>query len=253
MKYSTPKQKLYKNKIIKAGIDLCSGIGGDLLKWNYIDIDYVLFIDISDKSLDQLEDRIRHIEQQSGLNFGYDLIEHDCFDKNLANFIQKTTKYHKYNIINCQFSLHYSFQSTHTLSNVLSNISKLLNIGGYFISIIPNSSKIKALFKHNKSNIFSNDICTIKYIDDEKYQFTLKGCIKNSLEYFMDVNTIKTLAIQHKLESVEEEQSLINFYKFHINQYQSLSKFEFIKLTPSELKIISLYQIIVFKKKSFDG
>jgi mRNA (guanine-N7-)-methyltransferase len=244
MKYCNMRTKNYKNKPFYKAIDLCCGVGGDILKWNYVDIKHVIFIDNSVESLKQLDERL----DKCDIKYDYTILEYNCFDKFLHKYIYKNTTYYKFNVISCQFGFHYSFNNIDTLQYVLSNISKLLELGGYFICTIPDSGKIKSMLK--KTQKFENNICKIKHIDNTKYEFNLKKCIMNSIEYYMNIDDLLKITDENKLECIENI-SFPNFYKYNFNQYKTIPTPDMQHVNLDEFNVISLYKVLVFKKKIF--
>ena len=49
----------------------------------------------------------------------------------------------EFDLVSCQFALHYSFETENKAENLLFNVSNKLRPGGYFIGTIPNAEEIQ--------------------------------------------------------------------------------------------------------------
>lgn len=133
-----------------------------------------------------------------------------------------------FNVISCQFALHYAFDSSKSASHTIKEIADRLVQGGYFFGTIPNSSTIKSMaLKHKESkecnsnsNVQNNDTisfgnslydCKIDNIDNDffngdpfgkSYIFSLKDSIDSCPEYLIEFSLLRTLAEEHDLELV---------------------------------------------------
>lgn len=92
-------------------LDYCCGKGGDQKKWQVGRVDHVTFADISSASIDICRERYDALRSQSGHRHLYsaDFIVHDCTTPLKLDKL--------YSIVNCQFALHYGFESLEKVSN----------------------------------------------------------------------------------------------------------------------------------------
>ena len=86
-------------------LDLCCGKGGDQKKWQMGRVDHVTFVDVSSASIDICKERYESLSSRRFYRrlYSADFVVHDC-----------TTPLHLerlYNIVSCQFALHYGFAS----------------------------------------------------------------------------------------------------------------------------------------------
>lgn len=204
-------------------IDLSVGKGGDLPKWIAAELSFVFGIDIA---RDNIENRIdgacaRYLNyRKTYKDIPKALFVNGNSAENIKNGnaiftekgkqitkavfgegpkdIQKLGKgvfnqYGKakdgFDIVSCQFALHYFFENQNTLQNFLRNVSETCKIGGYFIGTSYNGKKIFRLLQNKKQNEAIS-----KFIDDKKiWQITKKydnDVFKNdnsSLGYSIDV------------------------------------------------------------------
>lgn len=90
------KRSWKNDKKIKV-MDMCCGKGGDLLKWKQANVDYVIFVDLAEKSVEECKKRYHHMQlQKSNRLFDAEFIVHDCTKviykhifKNLLIFFKK--------------------------------------------------------------------------------------------------------------------------------------------------------------------
>lgn len=160
-------------KLLKEGnekvflVDFSVGRAGDLTKWKYAKIDFVLGIDLSKDNILNRADcacaryldmrkKNKHAKLRAVFfagNSGKNIRStQEAFtnitDKQLIKSIfgsgdipNKKTKYvfnhgmakEGFHISSCQFALHYFFESLHTLHRFLRNVSECTRLNGYFI------------------------------------------------------------------------------------------------------------------------
>ena len=152
--YCAPKQI---EKIIKKMdvLDMACGRGGDIPKMFHSRINTLIAFDIdsngiysgSDGALSRYQDYKKKFPQFPKMTFlvadgGALLTVEDQMrslgtmtdqNKQLIQELFEPTKPKQYDIINCQFAVHYFFKSDTTLSNFLANVKKLLKPSGYLL------------------------------------------------------------------------------------------------------------------------
>jgi hypothetical protein len=188
-KYVKNKLISKASKIVREGnsgpiylIDYSVGRAGDLTKWKYANIDFVLGIDLSKDNIMNRNDsacaryldmrkknkqaKLRAIffQGDSGKNIRS---SQEAFsnttDKQLIKSIfgkgeipNKLTNYvfshgmaaDGFHISSCQFALHYFFQSLHTLHRFLRNVSECTRLNGYFIGTCFDGAKVFQLLRN---------------------------------------------------------------------------------------------------------
>jgi len=170
-----------------------------------------------------------------------------------------------YDLVSCQFSLHYSFESEERAKGLMNNISCRLRPGGYFIATIPNSKKL--IEKMSRKEDIGNQYFKVEY-DKEKtsfedfgnsYTFTLNDAVEHVPEFTVNMEVLKRIAQSYNLNFINL-QSFEDFYKEHIifdNNKELLRKMMEVNFEidvdqiplPQSLKDISdLYIVIVFQK-----
>lgn len=178
------------NKQSLVVLDLCSGKGGDLLKWRKAGISKLVCADIAGTSVEQCEVRYRemmgrgHQDRQSGGMFTAEFITADCTKVRIREKYQDASM--KFDLCSCQFSFHYCFESLAQAKMMLKNACECLNLGGYFIGTTPNSLEIMKRLRSSENKSFGNDVYRVTYeLDDldtvplfgAKYNFHLEGVV----------------------------------------------------------------------------
>jgi len=115
-------------------LDIGGGKGGDLMKWKVANISHLVLADIAKDSVLDAQNRY---EERSDMKFTAKFIVADCCQKDvLKKFLPKDFQF---DLVSCQFSLHYSFENEEKARNFVENAAKNLKPGGYFIGTIPNA------------------------------------------------------------------------------------------------------------------
>lgn len=136
-------------------LDVGVGRGGDILKWHNIGIHNVVGIDIDEAYIDEAKNRLKNsiiqIRRRNYRFYKYD-------GTNIKDFLKQSNVIQKFDVISCQFAMHYFFKDADTLDNFIKNISSLLSIGGYFIGTFMDGYKIDEFLKKKTNNnvIFIN-------------------------------------------------------------------------------------------------
>lgn len=126
-------------------LDLGCGHGGDLLKIKFCEPSLYVGIDSSFNSITAAKSRANSIHLKCRHQFL-------CCD-----FTKKWNTTECYDVINCQFAIHFAFKSSDTATYTLSKISDSLCENGLFIGTIPN---------HPQSKTF-DEVC-VELPDDDR-------------------------------------------------------------------------------------
>jgi hypothetical protein len=108
-------------------LDLACGKGGDIHKWINANINKVLAVDINKNYLQEAEKRKTKVLKYN--NIDIDFIQRDM-RKDTVNASEL------FDVINCQFAIHYFFESDKTVNNFFNNVSKNLKENGVFIGTV---------------------------------------------------------------------------------------------------------------------
>ena len=201
-------------------LDLAVGKAGDQNKWLDNNIMYVIGFDIDAISINEANRRYNElINQLKRKNVQrlpvYKFYVMDLSDSNNLEKIKRILNGTKFDIVSCQFALHYFFKSPDTLNTFMTIVSSYINKNGFFIGTTMHGNRIKELFKTN-NDIIQNDIFKIENNTDilsansaynNKYTVSLGKASdtehyfadKPSIEYLVDINELKKVCSQFNL------------------------------------------------------
>lgn len=115
--------------------------------------------------IDKAEQRLK---EKRGIKFPSIFIAGDVGDKRntIDKILERCTDIKKtitFDIVSCQFSLHYLYESEERLNTFLHNVSCRMAKGGFFIGTIIDGDKVLARIRTQKSNSLkiSNDYYSI--------------------------------------------------------------------------------------------
>ena len=263
-------------------LDIAVGRGGDISKWKSSNIRNVFGFDKSRDSIESINpfnqgarERLRNfrgvkVEIEFGVGDATQptpellkSIQQFMLRKNISGF----------EILSCQFALHYFFQSETALRTVFENFGKLVKPGGYFIGTSVDGQRIIDLLKQNRQ--FNSTLLTVtksykavaprsKYnnmytfkINDSFDQGNYFNTMGESVEYLVFIQELTRIAKEYNFEPQH-----FNFFEPIPNKRDEYPKtagfvsFEEIykrklidnQLSPEELPINNLYTTFVFKK-----
>ena len=265
-------------------LELCCGKGGDLDKYFLNNIKLFVGADISKESLSNAMSRLEKIKNEKyNNNFKIKCI---FIKEDLSSpenrFLEKIDKKYFFDLVSCQFALHYHFENEKRLNAFLTNVSNRLCQGGYFIgTIVEDNVIVKRL--RNRKNIsdnkyinekftFGNEYYSVKFSQKHfnekdgpygiKYGFYLEdsidnrdeeGKIKYVEEYLIVFKEFVEICKKYDLY-LEEKQNFTKFYNEYIKieQYKRLSNKMLKDLNNVNIKqqwdIIQLYTMFAFRK-----
>lgn len=312
------KRQLIMNLCHAGGtlIDLACGKGGDLPKWIHKNLSFVFGIDIS---RDNIENRIdgacaRFLNyRKTHWNMPYCLFVNGDSKLNIRNGNACVTDKGKqitkaifgegikdeaklgsgvfkhfglgkegFDVVSCQFALHYFFSDIDAANSFLRNVSETCKIGGYFVGtcysgervfekleetrqndsvlIIDNEKKMWELKKKYDSDTFNNDETSIGYAIDV-YQESIN---KTFREYLVNFTYLTRLLVNYGFRPLNGEElksfglpNSVGSFKELFYQMETFEKQKFIKkkdygrafeMTANEKTISFLNNYFVFKK-----
>ena len=250
-----PKQRL--------ALDLCHGKGGDLGKFAHCNIEALIAIDISSKSL--FEAAVRYeagLKEAHPYFFQYFQYECDAFHSLLPQTLADKTEWKQgmFGLVSCQFALHYAASSTESLKRVLYNISCWLCKGGRFIATFPDSRELTRRFDILSSTIdkdskefkdveFGNELFKIKIntrhltgnmgTESPRYEFYLGDHVQGLTEYVIDFQNLCKWA---------KESSLQLRWSHNIGAWTSGQSISNSDIDPQVLEVLNLYMAVEFEK-----
>jgi len=153
-------------------LDLCSGRGGDIFKWDNAGIDRVMGVDNHGDSISESIKRYKKVCKKVKTRISF--FHKDVLDIKLDLLLNQK----KVQIIACQFALHYF-----DLETLIPEISKSLVEGGYFIGVVPDGDVIDKLLDDN--TVINN--VELERSGPSSYYITLKNDCddkKKTKQYF---------------------------------------------------------------------
>jgi mRNA (guanine-N7-)-methyltransferase len=124
-------------------LDLCCGKGGDLMKFvkagvrSYVGADHAIV---------SLQDAVQRYNEITPLPFQATFICADCHSARLSRGLP--SDFPLFDLVSCQFALHYSFETEARARMFACNIGERLKPGGFFVATFPNSNVLQLRLKH---------------------------------------------------------------------------------------------------------
>jgi mRNA (guanine-N7-)-methyltransferase len=241
-------------------LDLCCGKGGDLFKFVKAAASHVVGVDIAAASVEESITRYNALFDRQPPPFSAAYLVADCCHVDLDNTFDKQLQF---DVVNCQFALHYSFESEERARTLLKNASSRLKPGGYFIGTITDAKVLQA--RHAKvkdgTESFGNAQYSVTFDHDttqaspygRKYTFWLEGAIDSLPEYLVPLETFEVLAKEYGLV-LEETWNFQNFFetygdaKAYPVYHELMRKMKAVDMSPDEWEIAHIYRTFVFVK-----
>lgn len=246
-------------------LDLCSGKGGDMNKWDKARISAYVACDTAPVSVQQAAERYNSM---SGATFRPIFLVGDCFAVRLTEFLPDDALF---DVVSCQFAMHYAFESEARVRQMLVNVTERLRPGGFFIGTTTDANVIVKKFRAIDAMEIKNAVCRVELDDGFKekrfaidsgsqygirYSFTLDQNVEDCPEYLVHFPSLKEVAAEYELELV----LLCNFHDFcrdyssdEYPQFKALfQRMVFGKspdpMSPDEWDTVYLYTAFAFKK-----
>ena len=147
----------------------------------------------------------------------------DCFGIPLTQFFAKSIQF---DVVSCQFSIHYAFSSEERVRTVLQNVSERLRPGGFFIGTTTDSNVIVRKLRATPDLTIQNNVYSLslhssfssKHFPKSespfglRYKFTLDNRVESLDEYLIHFPTFIKFAKEYGLELVFQS----NFHEFYL-------------------------------------
>lgn len=127
-----------RNKIPVALLDVGVGRGGDIFKWDKCNIHEVVGYDVDQQYIDECHNR--YYTANLAYKRNYKFLCCDTIDDAVNNSNCKL-----YDIVSCQFVIHYFFKSEDMITSLISSVAKYLKKDGKFIGTFMNGDTITKL------------------------------------------------------------------------------------------------------------
>ena len=157
-------------------LDIGVGRGGDIFKWDGANINKVVGVDVCKAFIKVANSRLHN----SKLNRDYKFYETKPNTSFKQTLIQEKED-HLYDIVSCQFAIHYLCSSEYNIIRTLKTISQCLCVGGLFIGTVPDGDSILELLNGNIE--YKSDAVYIHIYNKNVMKIAIKGTV-----YFGDAS-----------------------------------------------------------------
>jgi mRNA (guanine-N7-)-methyltransferase len=193
-------------------LDIGSGRGGDINKWDSLDIHNVIAVDINKFAVFEARDRYHKLQLQRNYNFFVTPMNY-TIGRSLYSIGKHTIMF---NVISCQFALHYFFGNINVIETFFKDISQKIVKDGYFIGTIVDGDSVMTLL--NNHNSYENTAIRIqKFFDGPKYigDF-IKYALAGTLYFGEDLVSNEYLIFKSKLIhfAKKNDLELVSYKKF---------------------------------------
>jgi mRNA (guanine-N7-)-methyltransferase len=245
-------------------LDLCCGKGGDLQKWAKVKASALVSCDTAAVSISQAVERYN---KMTSVTFRPTFLVGDCFDVRLTEYLEQDVAF---DIVSCQFAMHYAFESEERTRQMLLNVTERLKPGGFFIGTTPDANVVVRKLRAVDGLSIGNGVFKIDMDERFKdktfprgqswfgirYNFTLDSNVEDCPEYLVHFPSLQELARDYELELI----LLSNFHDFYA-EFSSEQYGDFRDLfrqmrvlddsgsmSPDEWDAIYIYTAFAFKK-----
>ena len=245
-------------------LDFGCGKGGDLRKWGLCKPSHVVCVDIADKSVETC--KTRYLERQNTeLRFKANFIVADLTRDDLSEkFKQEGIPDIQFDLVSCQFVLHYAFESQDQCKQILRNAVSHLKPGSFFFGTIPRSNYLVKKYRSLESGSrFSNDIYYVDFLEEgikefplfgSKYVFYLENAVESLPEFLVHFPLLEQMMKDLGMELVLAK-PFTDYVYDDVGNLKSLSVLSKTRglnkqgtISAKEWEVISCYMVFGFKK-----
>ena len=202
-------------------------------KKRYASYDYVfLFMDTSKEiTQEYIQGPLKEIDatvaHHAGVLWGYAQPQTD-YERSFHNMASD-----KFDVVSCQFALHYYFKDAESLKGLIANVGNNLKEGGYFMGTCFDGWLVDELFKKNKKTVAAGK--PVYGYKDEKAIWAIQKA------YDGDFNGELGACIKVYFESINTEQSMYSEYLVDFDRLRAeLAKYGIRELTEDECNELRL-------------
>lgn len=146
----------------------------------------------------------------------------DSFGINIADYLEKD---HMFDVVSCQFAIHYAFSNEERVRQLLRNVTERLRPGGFFIGTTPDANVLVRKLRAAKGLVVGGGAGVYKIAFDEeweskrftrdkpygiRYEFSLGDNVVDCPEFLVHFPAFEKLALEFDLEL----DLLCNFHDF---------------------------------------
>ncbi len=184
-------------------LDMCCGNGGDISKLVHNHITQYFGMDIANVAVERALQRLADQSYVTG-----DVISFNAFSSTAGAMLENMKKF---DIVSCQFAIHYAFSDERTARTFIQNVAFALRVGGSFILTVPDS---EFLMKSRKllGKKFGDQHYSVKFesLDEftdfgTAYEFTFKGAVEQLREYVVKHEVLEKICNDCGMRLVESK------------------------------------------------
>lgn len=242
-------------------LDLAVGRGGDINKWYDKGIMTVYGFDIDEDSIKGKNGaihRLKWLNNQLRKNGNpiphYRFFVTDLSKSEAIDYVNSKVDGNKFNIVSCQFAIHYFFETEETLDTFIQIVNNNIATDGFFIGTCMDANKLKSLFDEKEA--IEEDLYQLKKVYHDiktPYNNTYIASLgtkkdkniyfqdKPSIEYLVDIEELKKVCQKYNIEYV----GVTGFDEWYEKYLKDDGRFP---LTEEEKKFSFLNLSFVFKK-----
>lgn len=243
-------------------LDLGCGKGGDLRKWGLARPAHVVCVDIADVSVQQC--RERYAERPRELTFKANFIVADCTRDNLDDkYREENIPDVEFDLVSCQFVLHYGFESQAQAKTMIRNAVSRLKPGCFFFGTTPRSDYLVKKYRAlSEGTRFGNDVFYVDFkgtpregipLFGAQYVFYLDGAVEELAEYLIHFPLLQALLEEEGCECVLAQPFPEYIYKEgELRNVGVLSRTRGLNdagtLPQQEWEVVACYMVFGFRK-----
>lgn len=199
--------------------DIACGKIGDLNKWlkNKIAVVYGI-----DKSRDNIENPVdgayhRLMDTPEAKQYKYIFGAMDASQEITKEYVQSLDedsryvgelllKHPKFDVISCQFAVHYFFENDTTLDNFVKNVARFLKPGGYFIGTCLDGSTVRNALERSPVLTGAKDgrlVWQIKKVSDTTIKVYMESINNEIKEYLVDFDVLSAKLAAYDIVPIE--------------------------------------------------
>ena len=262
-----PRSRLRPGAVV---LDLSCGKFGDLRKWDKAGVAFVVAADIAGESVKQAKERWRG-RGRCDTRFGAFFITADCHVSRLADHLPRDMRF---DMVSCQFSLHYAFGTRERACRFMENVADRLRPGAAFVGTTTDARVlVKKARESPDGRMYKTDIFHVRFAEEArplldgsapwphfgvKFNFWLDGVIDECDEYIVHFDTLADLADQHGLD-LEYMSNFQDFYHENCTEKSNRDLLDVLKVfddkgnfPAKEWEAERLYLAFIFRKRGED-
>ena len=227
--------------------DIGVGRGGDMFKWSKNKIMHVIGYDVDDLSIQEAKRRFLNSNFSDDHHYDFYTFPNIHLAVDTLNIGPN-----QFDIVSCQFAIHYFFKNEQLITNLIETVSKILKPNGKFIGTFMDADELSVL-TNNFTSMFHNSTCLIhpRSVIDPKtpYGNCMQVHLTNTL-YFGECSiSIEYLVYKHHLKEICKQYglTLIEFKPFRNYYHEHYTN---MYMDEDTMKCSFTYTSFVFEKDS---